>query len=849
MCFDKLRFSFMYRYMQTHSQVPPKATEVQTEVGGSLYLLKGIFLKLKDKVFSDPQSGKILTGESLDTREDATNAKASEVIKTDETLHAIELDEPQSRVQPSESMTDPNNHRKSIETCLRSDNMSKGSSKDSARPSDSSESEKIVEPGDEIQQCKVDPRIFGVPRQGEAAASNPLYCSLNGSVCEEEKAVRDLDGSSSGEKILMEEEQCPTNGKFPTCLVSNKCSEQKEMLSPFNSVQMSMSSYHKSLTSEIHETTVDSNSCEVGKTDEILDAAEVDELSNTFERSNNVQLVERGNEYQQCKGAAKVVSPLLCESAGDEGKATKTSELVGSTEEASMDYAGTSPANSSTHLASNASCGARDFSPTSDNAKEVLGLTELVETSSGHSMETSRDDSGQMQVKGLIDVVKNLPKYSLVTKHDDLIISDKIKSFTDGRLPRDKSQAIITDETVKHIDPVKEKQSLARLFRHDKHNEQVQHKSQMKGPKGRGESETILQETDNGTLTQLDDSLTGVKNPSLGSDDDTIKKVPSEIVDSKTRTDFLDSDDETIEQVTSEIVDSQTRNEYENGINCDGAAFGKSKPSPQIPRSSPNRLKRDAILSHFSEIDFLDSDVTTKKVPSERINCQTRNEYKSGRNSEGADFDYRRSKPSETIPLPSQKESTKRTLNPLLFTEKGRGQTDLLVRFVPISQNVIDIQKAFKDCGPIDEIHFITSNSVKMFKDAYVRFKTKEGMRKALTKSDAISSGSDVVVEAVSPSTYSSIKIHAPNQIGVTGVPTSLVKNPTRTVMVKGLAHNLALHHLEDVFSFCGARITGFFMGSSSSVAYIEFETEDAKEKAIATGFIPISVHMEKLKE
>ncbi|XP_058094629.1 uncharacterized protein LOC131240424 isoform X2 [Magnolia sinica] len=98
----------------------------------------------------------------------------------------------------------------------------------------------------------------------------------------------------------------------------------------------------------------------------------------------------------------------------------------------------------------------------------------------------------------------------------------------------------------------------------------------------------------------------------------------------------------------------------------------------------------------------------------------------------------------------------------------------------------------------------------------------------------------DVAVEAGSPLLKMPDRICSPDLVRVPNVPTALLKNPTRTVMIKGLHEGLAFHHLRRALSSCGC-ISSFTMGPSSDVVYVEFETEDAKEKALATPFISVS--------
>lgn len=104
-----------------------------------------------------------------------------------------------------------------------------------------------------------------------------------------------------------------------------------------------------------------------------------------------------------------------------------------------------------------------------------------------------------------------------------------------------------------------------------------------------------------------------------------------------------------------------------------------------------------------------------------------------------------------------------------------------------------------------------------------VLLQTREGSLKALRKSDLVIEGSFVLVEATSLEDVPN-KISIPNLIGDLEVPLLLVKNPTRTVMIKQLTHDISTYQLKEALAFCGSGISSFFLGSSSSVAYVEFE-------------------------
>ncbi|KAL5702353.1 hypothetical protein ACHQM5_027581 [Ranunculus cassubicifolius] len=478
-----------------------------------------------------------------------------------------------------------------------------------------------------------------------------------------------------------------------------------KMASSPSTVQMTESTHHKPLTSEASNIPVDQTSREVRETHERVEAAESDDRKQISEPSNSTLPVEPGNEYQQHKvvRSTREISNML--------DSTVKSVVASSTENASKG------ASKASHVS------------TSGSSKKTSGLADLLEddkltvkTSSEQTNETSKDGLNTMQIKGLINQVKQIPRGTSEPRYEE------ISDFLTDCPPNDGGQAVSKVEI-----------SFSKLFTPDNLQKLDQPKSKKKKAKGKTTtSQMILKEKENSGYTKL-----------IAADDDTANKVVS-------------------------------KNKCQKGNNSADTATVKNQSSPRI------------------------------------------------------------------IPLPPKNHlPKKKDPNPLLFTEKGRDKTDILVRFVPKSQNVEDIKHIFSNCGPIEDIQFISSSDFIIFKDAYIRFKTKDGMRNALAKTDVsltVSKGKyNLILEASSSSTYTTIKLQAPDLIGMPDVPPSLVINPTRTVMLMGLTDNISSSHLIDAFSFCGSRITGFFMGSSSSVAYIEFETEEAKEKVIAKFSICVS--------
>ncbi|KAK3016859.1 hypothetical protein RJ639_005980, partial [Escallonia herrerae] len=175
-----------------------------------------------------------------------------------------------------------------------------------------------------------------------------------------------------------------------------------------------------------------------------------------------------------------------------------------------------------------------------------------------------------------------------------------------------------------------------------------------------------------------------------------------------------------------------------------------------------------------------------------------------------------------------------------LSTDEVSGHNKLVMRFLHKSAKESDILSALKDCGIVEKIE-LSNLSRRSHKTAYVYFKTREGLQKALEMTDLLVKGVIVSMEAVSSLDSISTRFLIPNLIDDPNVPAALAKNPTRTVMLKQLTDDISSHDIEKALAFCGSNISGFFFGSSSSVAYVEFETEDGKERALANQSILIS--------
>lgn len=99
-------------------------------------------------------------------------------------------------------------------------------------------------------------------------------------------------------------------------------------------------------------------------------------------------------------------------------------------------------------------------------------------------------------------------------------------------------------------------------------------------------------------------------------------------------------------------------------------------------------------------------------------------------------------------------------------------------------------------------------------------------MNKALESCDRFIKNEYAIVQAASSSTMDKMSNIPPvlNFIGDPDAPAALLKNPTRTVMIKPFARDICSHHIEEALAFHESKISGFFLGSSRTVAYVEFK-------------------------
>ncbi|PIN01788.1 hypothetical protein CDL12_25702 [Handroanthus impetiginosus] len=172
---------------------------------------------------------------------------------------------------------------------------------------------------------------------------------------------------------------------------------------------------------------------------------------------------------------------------------------------------------------------------------------------------------------------------------------------------------------------------------------------------------------------------------------------------------------------------------------------------------------------------------------------------------------------------PSNKDQKK--LKKARIAKKLSEGNKVLVRFLPRSFNESHAFNFFRSCGEILKVEFPYAEGQPLFKVAYIHFKTREGLEEAIKKSGLVISKTIVTVESAT-SMKTTIKSSIPSLLGDPDVPTALIKNPTRTIRIEQLTHDISSHHIEEALAFCESKVTGYYLGSSHSVAYVEFEVK-----------------------
>ncbi|XP_052876520.1 uncharacterized protein LOC108462663 isoform X3 [Gossypium arboreum] len=245
--------------------------------------------------------------------------------------------------------------------------------------------------------------------------------------------------------------------------------------------------------------------------------------------------------------------------------------------------------------------------------------------------------------------------------------------------------------------------------------------------------------------------------------------------------------------------------------------------------------RRHSLLKHHMSSGNIALDIKKESnIPTESISD------KEDSNLDLANSGHVKSGPNSHVSLPVSREELNHSQTCFLSKE-GYKDNEVLVRFLTKNVKKLNILAAFSDCGPIMKVEELSSTKESSFKDFLVHFKSREGSQLALKKNDLMVMETEAFVEPTSSEDTAGAIISIPDPISDPEAPTALLKNPTKTVKVKNLCEDISLQQLKDALAFHHSSISNIFLGSTTSVLYVEFETEDAKERALAQQSILVS--------
>ncbi|XP_039048668.1 uncharacterized protein LOC120189452 [Hibiscus syriacus] len=270
-----------------------------------------------------------------------------------------------------------------------------------------------------------------------------------------------------------------------------------------------------------------------------------------------------------------------------------------------------------------------------------------------------------------------------------------------------------------------------------------------------------------------------------------------------------------LERIISNVTDQQSKGGFCNNVR-----------SPANLQNSDVKRRRTLLKQTFGEeqSSFLTESISEKE--DSNLNLTNSNNIKSGPNSNA----------SHSV----SREEVGSHLQTCFLSEQGSKDNKVLVRFLTKKVEKHNILESFSDCGPVVNIEEFSSTKQSSFKDFLIHFETREGSETALKKNDPIIMNAEAFVESIS-SEDSGSAISIPDLIGDPEAPSALVKNPTKTVKVKHLPEDISSQKLKEELAFCHSNISNICFGSTSSAVYVEFETEDAKERALAQQSILVS--------
>ncbi|CAN7077270.1 unnamed protein product [Brassica oleracea var. botrytis] len=185
----------------------------------------------------------------------------------------------------------------------------------------------------------------------------------------------------------------------------------------------------------------------------------------------------------------------------------------------------------------------------------------------------------------------------------------------------------------------------------------------------------------------------------------------------------------------------------------------------------------------------------------------------------------------------ANQESTRKSLDALSIREHSPNR--VVLRFLHEGFQKTDIVKSFSEFGAVLDVQEVPSFEGCIYKDALLTFETKSAVKKALKKGVVMLKHCSAIVEAVSQEDMVE-RIRIPDLIGDPDVPVSLVKEPTRTVKIHPLDQRIGSNQIREALRFCKRDISKIIFGSSTTAAFVEFETEEGKERAVAAHSVDV---------
>ncbi|KAF3785866.1 hypothetical protein EJ110_NYTH26848 [Nymphaea thermarum] len=237
-------------------------------------------------------------------------------------------------------------------------------------------------------------------------------------------------------------------------------------------------------------------------------------------------------------------------------------------------------------------------------------------------------------------------------------------------------------------------------------------------------------------------------------------------------------------------------------------------------------------------VSVFDSILAAKKngfahpFPCEKLDNSQTGESESGDDSDYAAADYLLSGPEEPMQV-SQKAMAQKSDT----VDTRKHQNTVLVTFLPRTATEQDIMSAFHIFGTILEVQFGPSNKQSKYNFAFVHFKTAESAAAATRQGSHVVTNAPVVINPILPMPMKSKMASIPGE-NVNDVPVQL-EYCGRAVAIQGITPEMRFEHLRHLFSVYGP-IDNIILGCSSTIAYIVFKTEEAKERALAARVITV---------